>query len=139
MSENQNEIQDEETIGLTEYYPMILNGDEYPYLKATNYKLNDYVYTHETEGGTQEDSSTRRGRKSISISGVVLQPLLTKLLSLEYLDEFQAQIYDPALNDYDTIQVRVGPGSMSYGLKEKSAKLTTTNGVWNVSFALEEF
>lgn len=139
MSENQNTVQNEEVIGLAENYPMVLNGEEYPYLKATNYKLNDYVHTHETEGGTQEDSSTRRGRKSISISGVVLQPLLTKLLSLEYLDEFKAKIYDPALNDYDTMQLRVGPGSMSYGLKKKSAKLTTTNGVWNVAFTLEEF
>lgn len=129
----------ENLVGLAEYYPIILDNEEYPYLKALNCKLNDSVVTHETEGGTQEDVSTRRGRKSISISGVVLQPLLTRLLALEYRDEFEAQIYDPALNDYDTIQVRVGQGSMSYGLKEKSAKLTTTNGVWNVAFTLEEF
>lgn len=140
MSENNNNLQDEEeVVGLAEKYPILLNNEEYPYLKAMNTTLNDSVATHETEGGTQEDVSTRRGRKSISISGVVLQPLLTRLLALEYLDEFEAQIYDPAINDYDTIQVRIGPGSMKYGLKEKSARLTTTNGVWNVAFTLEEF
>lgn len=139
MSENQNQVQEEQLIGLAENYPMILNGEEYKYLKTLKVGLNDYVTTHETEGGTQEDVSVRRGRKSISIGGVVLQPLLTKLLALEYLDEFESQIYDPALNDYATIQGRIGSGSMSYGLKEKSARLTTTNGVWNVSFTLEEF
>lgn len=128
-----------ENNGLAELYPIRLNNEEYPYLKAMDSVLNDYVTTHETEGGKQEDVTVRRGRKSITVSGVVLQPLLTRLLALEYLDEFTAEIYDPALDDYATMLVRVGPGSMSYGLKEKSAKLRTTKGVWNVSFTLEEF
>lgn len=128
-----------ENIGLAELYPIKLNNEVYPYLKTMDTGLNDYVTTHETEGGKQEDVTVRRGRKSIAISGVVLQPLLTKLLALEYLDEFTAEIYDPAIDDYATMLVRIGPGSMSYGLKEKSAKLRTTKGVWNVSFTLEEF
>lgn len=128
-----------ENIGLAELYPIKLNNEVYPYLKTMDTGLNDYVTTHETEGGKQEDVTVRRGRKSIAISGVVLQPSLTRLLALEYLDEFTAEIYDPAIDDYATMLVRIGPGSMSYGLKEKSAKLRTTKGVWNVSFTLEEF
>lgn len=128
-----------ENIGLAELYPIKLNNEIYPYLKTMDTGLNDYVTTHETEGGKQEDVTVRRGRKSIAVSGVVLQPLLTRLLALEYLDEFTAEIYDPAIDDYATMLVRIGPGSMSYGLKEKSAKLRTTKGVWNVSFTLEEF
>lgn len=140
MSDNQNNIQEnEELTGLAEHYPMILNGEEYQYLKTNNFGLKDSVFTHETESGKQEDSTSRRGRKSISISGVVLQPLLKKLLELQELDEFTSQIYDPKINGYITVQGRIGPNTMSYGLKEKSAKLTTTNGVWNVSFQLEEF
>lgn len=128
-----------ENIGLAELYPIKLNNEVYPYLKTMDTGLNDYVTTHETEGGKQEDVTVRRGRKSIAVSGVVLQPLITRLLALEYLDEFTAEIYDPAIDDYATMLVRIGPGSMSYGLKEKSAKLRTTKGVWNVSFMLEEF
>lgn len=128
-----------ESIGLAELYPIKLNNEVYPYLKTMDTGLNDYVTTHETEGGKQEDVTVRRGRKSITVSGVVLQSLLTRLLALEYLDEFTAEIYDPAIDDYATMLVRIGPGSMSYGLKEKSAKLRTTKGVWNVSFTLEEF
>lgn len=139
MSENNNNLQNEPVIGLAEHYPIVLNNVNYPYLKALNTGLNDYVTTHETEGGTQEDVSVRRGRKSISISGVVLQPLLANLLSLQDLDEFEAKIYDPALDGYATMDVRIAPSSMKYGLKEKSAKLRTTNGVWTVSFTLEEF
>lgn len=140
MSENQNVVQnEEEVVGLAENYPIILNNVEYDYLKALSVSLADSVVTHETESGKQEDVSTRRGRKSIVISGTVLQPLLTQLLALEYLDEFMAEIYDPALDDYDTMTVRIGAGTMRYSLKEKSARLRTTNGVWNVSFNLEEF
>lgn len=125
--------------GLADYFPIILNNEEYKYFKTWNISRNDYVMTHDTEGGTQEDVVTRKGRRSIGVSGTCLQPLLSKLIALAELDEFEARIYEPAVNDYVTILVRIGPGSMSYGLKEKSAKLTTTNGVWSVSFTLEEF
>jgi hypothetical protein len=125
--------------GLADNFPIILNGVEYKYFKTWNIKRNDYIMTHDTEGGTQEDVVTRKGRKSIGVTVTCLQPLLAGLIALAELDEFEAEVYDPATNGYDTILVRVGAGSMSYSLKEKSAKLTTTNGVWSVSFTLEEF
>lgn len=125
--------------GLADNFPIILNGEEYKYFKTWDISRNDYVNTHDTEGGTQEDVVTRKGRRSIGVTVTCLQPLLAKLIALSELDEFNARIYEPAINDYVTILVRVGAGSMSYSLKEKSARLTTTNGVWSVSFTLEEF
>lgn len=125
--------------GLQENYPIELNGVEYEYFKTWSITRNDYVTTHETEGGVQEDVVTRKGRKSISVSVTCLQPLLAGLLALADLDEFDAKIYDPATDDYDTIEVRIGAGSMSYALKTGSADLSAVNGVWEVSFTLEEF
>ena len=125
--------------GLQKNYPITLNNVEYQYFKTWGITKNDYVTTHETEAGTQEDVVTRKGRRSISVSVTCLQPLLAGLLALADLDEFEAQIYDPATDDYDTIDVRIGAGSMSYSLKEKSADLDLVNGVWQVSFTLEEF
>lgn len=125
--------------GLKKNYPIILNGDEYEYFKTWQTTRNDYITTHETEGGTQEDVIARKGRRSIAVTVTCLQPLVAKLVALAELDEFEAQIYDVAVDDYVTIQVRIGANSMSYALKEKSAKLETVNGVWSVSFTLEEF
>lgn len=135
MADNTNE----NPIGLRDNYPIILNGEAYDYFKAWNIKRNDYVTTHETEAGTQEDVISRKGRMSIGVSVTCLQPLLAKLVALADLDEFEAKIYDVLEDDYATINCRVKSNSMSYSLKEKSAKLTTTNGVWQVSFTLEEF
>lgn len=127
------------TTGLQENYPIILNNEAYKYFKTWNTKRNDYITTHETEAGTQEDVTVRKGRRSISVSVTCLQPLLAKLVSLADLDEFEAQVYEPAINDYVTMDVRVAKNSMSYSLKEGSADLTAVNGVWQVSFTLEEF
>jgi hypothetical protein len=125
--------------GLQKNYPITLNNVEYQYFKTWGITRNDYVTTHETEAGTQEDVVTRKGRQSISVSVTCLQPLLAGLLALADLDEFEAKIYNPATDDYDTIDVRIGAGTMSYSLKEKSADLDLVNGVWQVNFTLEEF
>ena len=134
-------IADEEPrpTGLRDHYPIVLNGVEYQYFKTWEITRNDSVTTHETEGGKQEDVTTRRGRLGIGVTVVCLQPLLAGLVALAKLDEFQAKIYDVETDDYVTILVRVAPSSMRYGLKEKSANLETVNGVYSVSFRLEEF
>ncbi len=125
--------------GLQQNYPIVLNNVEYKYFKTWNISRNDYVATHETEAGTQEDVVSRKGRKSISVSVTCLQPLLADLIGLADLDEFEAKIYDVLLDDYDTMDVRIGAGSMSYSLVSGSADLSAVNGVWEVSFTLEEF
>ena len=125
--------------GLQNNYPIVLNGVDYQYFKTWSITRNDSVVTHETESGKQEDVITRKGRRSIAVTVTCLQPLLAGLLGLADLDDFTAKIYDPAVDDYTTINVRIGTGSMSYSLKEKSADLTTVNGVYDVSFTLEEF
>lgn len=125
--------------GLADNYPIVLNGEEYKYFKTWNITRNDYVTTHETEAGTQEDVVTRKGRRSIGVSVTCLQPLVAKLVALADLDEFPAKIYDVGTDQYVTINARVGTGSMSYSLKEGSARLHAVNGVYNVSFTLEEF
>lgn len=133
MDENEN------VTGLQENFPIFLDGVEYKYFKTWQITRNDYVKTHETEAGTQEDVVSRKGRRTIAVTVTCFQPLLSGLLALAEKDEFEAKIYDVATNDYATINVRIGANSMSYSLKEKSARLNTVNGVWNVAFTMEEF
>ena len=129
----------EEVIGLADHYPIILNGVEYKYFKTWSFTRNSSVYTHETESGKQEDVTTRKGRRTIRGAVTCIQDVVKNLIALDALDQFTAKVYDPAVDDYVTINVRIAPSSMSYSLKEKSAKLKTTNGVWQVAFTLEEF
>ncbi len=141
MAENIESIvnEDPRPTGLAKNYPIVLNGVEFPYFKTWNVVRNDYVTTHETEGGTQEDVIARKGRRSISASTTCLQPLAAKLIALADLDSFEVKYYDVATDAYVTINARVGAGSMSYSLKTKSANLNAVNGVWTVTFTLEEF
>ena len=141
MPENENIISNDEPrpTGLQKSYPLKLDNVEFKYFKTWNTTRNDYVTTHETEAGTQEDVTTRKGRRSIGVTVTCLQPLLAQLIALAEKDEFTAQIYEPAVDDYVTIQARVGTGSMAYSLKEGSADLEAVNGVWTASFTLEEF
>lgn len=137
---SENVLNDEpRPTGLQQNYPIVLNDVEYEYFKTWSTTRNDSVTVHETEGGTQEDVVVRKGRKSISVTVTCLQPLLAGLIALADMDEFEAEIYDPAVDDYATMNVRIGPNTMSYALKQGSADLNAVNGVYEVSFVLEEF
>lgn len=139
---SENIVNDEpvaEVTGLAKNYPIVLNNVEYQYFKTWSVTRNDTVTTHTTESGKQEDVIARKGRKSVAVSVTCLQPLLASLIGLADLDEFEAKIYDPAIDGYATIDVRVAPSSMTYALKEKSAYLNEVNGIYQVSFTLEEF
>lgn len=120
-------------------YPTIINGVTYQPFKQWDIKYNDVKTIHETEAGTQEDVIINTGRRSIGVSTTCLQPLATQLVNLEDLDNFEVRFYDIKTNGYITSLMRVAPGSMSCGLKEKTARLSSTKGVYNVSFTLEEY
>ena len=140
MSENQIPMDPEpRPTGLQENYPLILDGIEFKYFKTWDITRNDYVTTHETESGKQEDVVTRKGRRSIAVTVTCLQPLAAALIALAEKDEFEAQIYDVATDGYVTINARIGAGTMTYSLKEGSADLTAVNGVYAFAFTIEEF
>lgn len=120
-------------------YPTIINGVQYQPFKQWNVSYKDVKTVHETEGGTQEDVIISTGRRSIAVATTCLQPLATLLVGLEDLNNFVVKFYDIKSNAYVETVMRVVPNSMSCNLKEKTANLRTTNGVYNVSFTLEEY
>lgn len=120
-------------------YPVMLNGDTYKPFKKWDVSYNDSVETHETEAGTQEDVVTRKGRRSIAVSTTCLDDVARKLAALQDLDYFECKFYELKTNGYATINMRMAKDSFHASLKEKSAKLNGVNGVWTVSFTLQEF
>jgi hypothetical protein len=119
-------------------YPTIINGVTYEPFKTWDITNNDVVTTHETEGGTQEDVVIRKGRKSIAVSTTCLPAIANSLVQLEDLTEFPVKFFDVKTLGYVTLTMRVAPSSMTVSLKEGSSRLTV-NGVYTVSFTLEEF
>lgn len=119
-------------------YPTIINGVTYEPFKTWDITNNDVVTTHETEAGTQEDVVIRKGRKSIAASTTCLPAIANSLVQLEDLTEFPVKFFDVKTLGYVTLTMRVAPSSMTVSLKEGSSRLNV-NGVYTVSFTLEEF
>lgn len=120
-------------------YPTILNNVTYQPFGTWDVTFVDYVTTHETEGGSQEDSVTRRGRRSIRVGTSCLEPLARQLAGLEDLDEFTAKFYNIKTGSYVETTVRVKSGSMTISKKKKTDTLQYCKGLYDVSFTLEEF
>lgn len=126
-------------MSLATTYPTIINGVEYKPFKTWSVKFNDIVTVHETEAGTQEDVIIKKGRRSITVGTTCLQPTATTLAGLEDLDNFTVKYYDIKTNAYIERTMRVAPSSLSVNLREKTSTLGSTNGVYDVSFTLEEY
>ena len=92
-----------------------------------------------TEGGTEEDTISRKGRRSISVSTTCLDSVARNLTAFQELAYFTCKFYELKLNGYATIDMRIAPNSFKARLKEKSAKHDGINGIWTISFTLEEF
>ena len=125
--------------GLRANHPITLNGVQYEPFKTWKVDYSDSVTTHETEGGTQEDTVVRKGRRVISASTVCIDTVAASLAALNDEDQFSATFFDIKTQQSITTDLRVRAGSMSVDLKEKSADLTAVNGLYTVSFTLEEF
>lgn len=124
---------------LSTNYPTIINGVTYQPFKKWDISYNDTVTVHETEAGTQEDVIIRKGRRSIAVSTTCLSSLATVLAGLNDLSSFTVQFYDIKTAGYVTLTMRVAPNSMAINLKEGTARNASTNGVYTVSFTLEEY
>lgn len=125
--------------GLRDNYPITLNGVQYEPFGTWDVSYADSVTTHETESGKQEDAVTRKGRRVISASTTCVDTVATSLAALNDEDQFDATFFDIKTGTSITRTVRVRAGSMSVKLMKKSADLNSVNGLYSVSFVLEEF
>lgn len=120
-------------------YPTYLDKVQYAPFKTWDISYKDSVMTHETEAGTQEDSITRKGRRSISVATTCLDTIARQLGALKNKDYFEVKYYDVDTDDYVIIDMRIQPSSFSRSLKERTASNEYSMGVYNISFVLEEF
>lgn len=93
--------------------------------------------TFTTEAGTEIDLIVRAERLSVSVAYVCLDDLLQTLIGFRDMNSFTLTRYDPGTQSSETKTVRMT--DFNYELVRKSATLSGQNGVWKVSFNLEEF
>ena len=137
---DQNVVNDEPApTGLRDNHPIILNGVEYEPFKTWDVSYADSVTTHETEGGKQEETVVRKGRRVIAVATVCVDTVAASLAVLNDEDDFEATFFDVKTAQSITTTLRVRAGSMSIKLLPKSSDLITVNGLYSVSFTLEEF
>jgi hypothetical protein len=125
--------------GLRDNYPITLDSVQYAPFKTWDVSYADSVTTHETESGKQEDTVVRKGRRVIRASTTCTDTVAAQLAALNDKDYFSATFFDIKTGTSITTDVRVRAGSMSISLVPKSADLTAVNGLYSVSFNLEEF
>ena len=120
-------------------YPLVLNNIELlipnPYKESWN-AIED---TKQSAAGTDVYTSIRVRKLSISVSYKVTSDWLKTLAELNTLSRTESltlQRYDPILEDYSEHQVKMK--NFSYQVDRKSWDLSVTNGIYKVSFTLEE-
>ena len=120
-------------------FPTIINGVTYSPFGQWNITYYDVRTVHETEGGTQEDVIINTGRRSIAVATACLQPTATTLVGLNDLANFNVKFFDIKTAGYVESLMRVVAGSMVCNLRRNTSRLSSTYGVYDVSFTLEEY
>lgn len=113
------------------------NQTEIPFPKSWVENPEKLKNTFTTEAGTEIDLIIRSKRLSISVATTCLDDMLTTFFQFRDMNSFTLTKYDPLTKSSEIATVRMT--DFNYGLVKDSYKLTATNGVWNVSFNLEEF
>ena len=117
-------------------YPMLFNTTAIPFPTSYSETLNTVETVKQTEAGTDIVTVARYGKLSVSMSFTCLQSTLQTLSSFSSVDSFTFKRYNPATGAYGEKTVRMR--NFNYALKKGSEDLTV-DGVWDVSFELEEF
>ncbi len=115
------------------------NNSEIPFPLTWNETAKTIKTTFMTEGGTDEELIVRRDKLVISCSFKCTDYWVRVFKSFYRLNEFILRQYDPWTNDEESRTVRMH--DFSYGLVKKSWDIDeeVTQGIWEVSFTLEEF
>lgn len=93
--------------------------------------------TFTTEAGTEIDLIVRASKLSVSASYKCTDNWVKTFMQFRDMDSFTLKTYNVLTKTYKTNTVRMT--DFNYSLVPKSQDFAATNGIWEVSFNLEEF
>lgn len=117
-------------------YPYKFNNEEILYPIAWSESFSTIESINQSEAGTDIINVVRYKKLSVSASFKVTNTWLKKFEDYADVDTFTLKRYDGSINGYDERTVRMR--NFASNRVQHSEDLTSTVGIWEVSFTLEE-
>lgn len=119
-------------------FPIYFDETEMP-IPQTGWQETSNVVenTQMSEGGTDMVDVVRYDKLSISVTTSCFSDLAKTYKQFSKKDSIQVKIYDIIDEAYKTHTMRMR--SFSASRRKDTDNLSTTNGIWDISFTLEEF
>lgn len=120
-------------------YPTQINGETIPYPDSWSENPQKIVNQFETEAGGLKHIVIRSSRLSADASFTVTSRWLKKFLQFRNLDQLTVTIYNAVSDSRTSHTMFIDPESFSYELVHESRYAQNTNGIYKLSFSIEEF
>ena len=120
-------------------YPIKINNVAIPFPKEWSENPVKIVNNFETEAGGRKQIITRIGRLNASGTWTVSSRWLKKFLTWRKEPTLSVQIYDAETDAYITHTMSINEDSFQYDLIRDSKLCNNTNGLYELTFELEEF
>lgn len=120
-------------------YPIKINNTPIPFPDSWQENPIKTSREFETEDGHRIKTVKRVTRLSISASFTVSSRWLKKFKQWRKEPTLSVYVYDPDNNGYQAYIMDIADDSFSYSLIKGSERASNTNGLYKLSFDLEEF
>lgn len=118
-------------------YKIKFNNTEIPFPASWSEDSEVLEKVYQSESGIDKLIVQRKDKLKISMNFNCLATLASTLGGFSQLDSFTFKRYNPRNATYEERTVRMRKFTSSF--VKKSEDLSATNGIWKVSFTLEEF
>ena len=115
------------------------NQTEIPFPLTWGEKSNDIKTLFSTEAGTDEIIEVRKDKLSIQFSCKSTSDWASIFKSFYLMDSFTLTRYDVLTGEQEQREVRIENFSANLVPRSWGLDPTVTEGVWEISFSLEEF
>lgn len=118
-------------------YPVKFGDEEIPEREEWSEESSVIENVNQTEAGTDQISVTRYDKLSVACSFQCSHRWASKFKVYSKADSISVQMYDIELGGYKTRTMRIR--SFKADPVKDSRRTPNTNGLWEISFNLEEF
>ena len=118
-------------------HPIKFNNTTIPFPKVWNEEHSTVENVYQTEAGTDQVSVTRYDKLTVSVETTCLASVTRIVTPFAKQDSFTLTKYSPETGQNETRTVRMR--DLRCELQEKTSDLAVTDGIWRMSYTLEEF
>lgn len=120
-------------------YPIKINNTAIPFPDSWDETPKKVAHEFMMENGHRKKIEVRNSLLSISASFTVSSRWLKKFEIWRDMFTLTVSIYDAETSAYKDYTMEITDESFSYSLIKNSKRVGNTDGLWNLSFELEEF